>query len=84
MKQKIPDYIINGIVNNKEYSKILVECKTFDGDSYYAILRQVLNSGLFTIGMIGDYTDEIRKIDNNTLELKFTGASQFILIIRGT
>lgn len=55
--KKIPDYIINGIVNNKEYSKILVECKIFDGDSYYAILRQLLDSGLFTIGMIGDSTD---------------------------
>lgn len=83
-KKKIPDYIINGILGDEQYTKILVECKSFDGANYYDIIDQVYKSGIYTIGQTGEYTDEIREIDNNTIELKFTAFSQFILIIRAS
>lgn len=55
--------------------------KTFGGDSFFKMLKQIELSSTFTMGVTGEYTEEF---DINTRELKFTGSSQFAILMRGT
>jgi hypothetical protein len=45
------------------------------------MIKQIKTSSTFTIGDEGEYTEEF---DKNTREIKFTGSSQFVILIRGT
>lgn len=44
-------------------------------------MEQIHESSRYTLGSSGEYTEEF---DINTREIKFTGSSQFVILIRGT
>jgi hypothetical protein len=45
------------------------------------MIKQIEASSIYTIGNVGEYTEEF---DENTREIKFTGSSQFVILIRAT
>ena len=76
-----PDFHVRGRYRGLKITKLIIEVKTYDGDSFLTMLKQINDSSLFTLGDEGHYTDEF---DKDTCELKFTGSSQFVILIRGT
>ena len=76
-----PDFYIQCLKNKDYYTKIYVECKTFGADNFNSMLRQIHEPGLFLLGDEGHYEEEF---DPHTKELKLTGSSQFVILVRGT
>ena len=76
-----PDFYVRGRYQGLKITKLIIEVKTYDGDSFFSMMKQIENSSMFTLGDEGHYTDEF---DKDTCELKFTGSSQFVILIRGT
>ena len=76
-----PDFYIQMDHDDVLYTKVIVEVKTFDGDSFKKMINQIEISSRFTIGKKGEYVDEFDEI---TRQIKCSGSSQFVILIRGT
>jgi hypothetical protein len=81
ISNKEPDFYIRGKWQEIFYTKLIFELKTYDQESFTNMIKQIEASSIYTIGNVGEYTEEF---DENTREIKFTGSSQFVILIRAT
>lgn len=78
--KKVTYFVVQWWHQRSYRSKFLVEAKPFDGDDFTAVLDQTHSSGL--LGISGGYIEEVIN-KNYTSEITFSGANQYIVVVRG-